>query len=244
MKKTLKFISLLLTLIMIISLFCGCNALDELRNSVAHTTDSSNIKLGDNIYIRLPYCETLYADFNAGYEDVFVVEEDVPILLSAIVGEPCMLTNNGILLTNEENITYCRSDYYEQANNQIENGFKPHKYSYGYYKITEDDYAGKWIRRTLTNEELKAMKTVLSGEGEVLADNMNVLFDYIVTVEYSSEDNLFYKGLCDVYIYEDSYTLVTNYDEEHKVYNVPTAMNDIFKNMVDEYIENEQLWYE
>ncbi len=245
MKKALKVISFALSIIMIVSLFCGCNALDELRTSVATVTKAGDIKLGDKTYIRLPSSETLRVDYDIDFKSIYAVEKDVPLLLSGILGDSYMLNKDGTLLINDEideNVIYCRSDCFEQIKNQIENGFVPSRYCYGYYKISEDDYGGKWVEHTLTEQELSALKKVLSGKGEVLADNMNVLFDYIANIEYCSEDGYFYNYFCDVYILNDRYTVVTNNETETRTYDVPKELNGIFKNMVDEFVKNEQFW--
>lgn len=247
MKKTLKLISLVLVVIMIGSLFCGCDALDELRASVATMTETGDIKLGDNIYKKLPETESLRIDYEQELKYVYIADKETPILLAPVIGVDYMTDKTGILLTSyetEENVFYCRSDYYEQIKEQIENGFKPSKYYYEYYKIADDDFEGDYIKRALSEEELNALKTVLSGKGKVLADNMNVLCDYIATIEYCSEDGYFYDYYCDVYIYNNTYTVVVQTENKTKTFEVPKKMNNIFKNMVEEFVQNEQLWNE
>ena len=255
MKKALKFISFALVVIMIVSLFCGCDELDKMRKNVASITSAGDIKIGDDIYKRLPDTDELVINYGESLKYIYVADKEIPLLLVSMMGDSYILDKNNILLEGDtiENYDYdsdskipiyCRSDYYEQIKNEIENGFVTSKYCYGYYKISEDDFAGEWVEHILTEEELAAIKTVLLGKGKVIADSMNVLCDYIVTVEGRSEDGYFSEYFCDIYIHEDSYTVVTENEKEIKTFTVPKKFSSIFKNMVNEYVENEQYWNE
>ena len=63
-------------------------------------------------------------------------------------------------------------------------------------------------------------------------------------IRLPSEDGYFYDYYCDDYIYNDSYTVVVETKNKTKTFEVPKEMNNIFKNMVEDLVKNEQLWNE
>lgn len=249
MKKILRLITLLLVSAFLITSFCGCQPLDEIKASRAiwSSNDLSKFKLNNQEYIQLPYYEYLqpYIDDESV---IFVTEKDVPVLLSAVMGEPLYRDTTGYFYftsydyDNEFDLNYyCREDKYEETLRRIENysknGFTPEAYCYSYYSYDEE--LTKYY--ILTDQQHKAVDDVLSTvQGTALPGEMNILYDYSVLIEECSKDMVFSRVKMDIYVKNNEYFISRDIEGKTVIYTVPPEHNNIFADIMAPYISAEQ----
>lgn len=249
MKKILRLITLLLVSAFLITSFCGCQPLDEMKTSRAvwSSNDLSSFEMNNEEYVQLPYYEYLAPSID--YENgIFVTEKDVPVLLSAVMGEPLYKDTTGCFYITDYDYDreydvnyYCRKDKYEETLSRIENysknGFTAEALCYSYY--TYDDETIKYY--VLTDEQRKAVDDVLSTvQGTALPGEMNILYDYSVPVEECSKDMVFSRVKMDIYVKSNEYFISRDIEGKTVIYKVPAEKNGIFADIMAEYISAEQ----
>ena len=103
MKKTLRLAALVLTLLMLIFTFCGCDAIDEARKNhgIWKVADKTVIELGGKEYKLLRECQYLNPSVANDYDYVSVTEKDVPLLCKEIFGEQFLRSDDGIFLVSD-----------------------------------------------------------------------------------------------------------------------------------------------
>lgn len=231
MKKT-KTILILLTLFALCLSLCGCNALDNLRQSRASLTEDGAIRFQDGTeYKLLPECEEFYPDFEDS-ETVHVAEEDVPLLLLSILGSSAEKSKDGrfvkAYLRNASGI-YCRSDLYEELSKRIEQGFTPEVYCYSYYDPQAGDYGGYRLYE-LTSGQIRAVNQVYTTqEPEKLPAVARLDYNYRADLYMYTADHLFRKDMMDVCVMNGEYFLVTN---DNSIYTVPEELFPIFERIM------------
>lgn len=242
MKKVLRIISLVLTLIMLISTFCGCTAIDEARKNhgIWQDTDKTVIALNGKEYKLLPECEYLNPSIAGTYDFVSVTDKDVPLLCKDIFGEPFLRSDDGIFLVgdsydgNKMMSNYCLSDRYDEISGRINDKIEMEKFCYTYY---DADYNQQMYY--LSDEEINAVNRVIkSGEITVVGE----FYDYI-EIYRSSEDGIFSEYCLDLMFVDDEmYIRVQSKyfgnEKFDKYYAVPNALSKTFDKMVEKYMES------
>ncbi len=245
MKKIIKITALILIISVIGILLCGCNGLDKMKASQAFFTKDGKIVYGNTEYLPLPESEELLPLTDNEFEYIYVTAEDVPVLLSQFLCEEYQLCGGGKFLASAYGETnyYCRSDVYTSVTEQIENGFIPECYSYCYFDFDTD--ATKYYR--LSEEQKSAIDTVISSVSpEIIPKIAEITSDYSVIINACSNDMVFSKYACDLYLNGDDYyiTRPSENDSNLLMYPVPESMSDIFGGIMKEFINSESYWLE
>lgn len=244
MKKTIRIVSLLTVLAICFSL-CGCNLLDELRESRATVLADGTVRLYDGTeYKPLPECEELTPEFNE-YEMVYVAAEDVPLLLTDFFYENCFdKSDDGLFLqayTEESVVYYCRTDAYDSVLERINNGFTAEKYCYPYVDYEEAEY----IYCTLTPAQAEAVAQVCQTQTpEELPKAAIVDFEYMADLYLCSGDMLFKRDTVDVCVLEGEYYVVEYGFDATTLYTVPEELSDVFAGILEKQIESDSYWEE
>lgn len=240
MKKVIRIVSLIAVLGVLLSL-CGCDVLDELRSSRATITPDGVIKLYNGAeYILLPACKELTPTFTE-YEAIYVVEEEVPLLLTAFAENDFTKSDDGLFLqayTEQGVIYYCRADVYDSMLARINKGFTPEIYCYSYYDYEKEEA----LLYTLTQVQVDAVTQVCTTqEPETLPEAAMLDYGYFADLYFCTEDKLFRQDTVDVCVINGKYYVVSH-DDTTTLYSVPAEMSAVFAGILEKQVESDSYW--
>lgn len=241
MKKRIKLLSLLIILAMCFFL-CGCNELDELRESRATITKDGTIVLADGSeYRALPECEELTPEiYNGG--TVYVVKEELPLLLTSFSNQTFFKSSDGIFLqsyNDGSNIFYCRTDVYDSMLERINNGFAGEIYGYWYYDFEKEEDCFYKLKAA----QAEAIEDVLTTqEGEQLSKVASLEYEYLADLWLCTEDKLFMRDTVDICVLEGEYYVVDFGLEKTTLYSVPDEFSKVFEEILEKQIESDSYW--
>ena len=229
MKKAIR-IAALLTVICICFSMSGCIALDKMRASRATSGEGDSIILQDGtVYELLPECEDL-SPYMGETESLYIVEEDVPLLLISTMGRIATKSEDGRFVSTylgEGKGYYCRSDIYFSVFQRIYSEFTPDLYCYSYWDA--ESFTDKLY--TLTPEQVAALELVCSTqEPQKLPATVRLEYDRRIDLVSYSSDYLFCRDAVDICVKDGEYYMVT-YD--YTLYNVPEDMKLIFEEIAE-----------
>ena len=232
--KIKRIVALLLLAVLTMSLFSGCNALDNAKNHQAVYYDKSGkeIKLKGEIYKVLPESE----DFNPvvdDYDYCYLTKKDVPVLLSPFNSTAELLpTCNGEVLFNEVTHTaYARSDVYEK----YEKLFKEYTLdTYAYFYSTYYYKTNKNItqRKAIDKDDVLIIEKAIS-EGEKVEIPEEATYGDQFDIEISDKSMLFSKEYCYIFVNKDSVYILIH--DKGVAYKINNAYLKDFSNMVLKY---------
>lgn len=230
MKRTKQALSLLVVLGLCLSL-CGCNALDELRQSRVTIPREGVLRLYDGTeYKLLPECEELCPIWDDMVYSYYIVEEDLPLLLTQFAN-PITCSKDGLIMEvyREDVEYYCRTDVYDSIIARIEQGFTPEVYGYIYFDPQAGDY-GEEVLYELTPTQAAAVEQVYTTvEPEKLPAAAKLTYDRKVDLYLYSADHLFRQDTVDICVVEGEYFLVSN---DNAIYTVPKELTLVFANIL------------
>lgn len=247
MKQYLKKAAVLGVAILLCLSLVGCQELDRMRAAHAKWDKEGNIVLGEYTYRLLPageVLEYLQPDFSHPDATVYVTTEDVPLLLSDILGYEVQISADGVFLSNydEKSDVYellCRADRYDEIASRIENGVEFTQYGYEYYDYMDDEI--EYYR--LTDEQVLAVETVVAAPASAVGDNM-YNFDSEIALELYTEDKLFRKPAFTLCLDGDSYCIAVETKAGTALHTVPATMNKIFLDIMAPALNAEKEWME
>lgn len=231
MKKFTRILSLVLLLGIFLSL-SGCSYLDELRASRGVFTEDGTIVMSDGTkYLPLPENEYFYPDF-ANDSDIYIVEdEEVPLLLTDILGDWGYKSQDGQFLkafSPNGYQYYCRGDLYDSIVGRMNEDFTPELYCYPYY----DYETYEQILYTFTPQQAEALEDVWKNQEPItLPAGAKLDYAYRVTLHQYSSDYLFRQRSVTIGFAEGTFYVI---DGEH-IYQVPNSMYVTFAQAVEKY---------
>ena len=210
MKKSIKFISLILTVFVVCLSLSGCNMIKELRKDFAYYT-KDGIKLGEKEYIQIKTNDYFMPEID--YErDIIVAEKDVPLLLGSWFGSFFSISVDNVFITDHSK-TYCLESEYQRAKELFEKTYTVKGYAIEGFddeKLTE-------ILHKFSDGLNEEMTQMLSDEPLFAPWIEYEKFNLITTVySYGEEDYLKREDFC-VAFYKNEYVIVTAADEEGNV---------------------------
>ena len=230
MNKLTRSLSLLMVFALCLSL-CGCNALDELRRSRATRPQEGVIRLADGTeYKLLPECEALCPTWDDMMYSYYIVEEDLPLLLTQY-GDGVSSSKDGLFLEvyGEDIQYYCRTDAYDSIVARIDQGFTPDVYGYTYFDPEAGDY-GDYVLCELTPAQAEAVEQVYATvQPEKLPVGARLDYEEKVDLYLYSADRLFRQDTVDICVVEGEYFLLTN---DQMIYAVPGELTTVFANIL------------
>lgn len=235
MKKIVKIISLFLIFVLCIAC-SSCVNLDELRSMRASVTETGTILLADGTeYKLLPVCE----EFSPNFENddlIYVVEDDVPLLLMDAFGDWVWKSEDGKFLKGSIYEYYCRADLYDELCQRMEAGFVPDTYGYWYY----DDEEGQRVFYTLTQEQADAVAWVYGMQTpEILPEAVSLRYTHKVDLYLCTQDALFKRETVDLCQYQSKYYVVGSESGAIALYPVPEELSTVFASIFAPKIESE-----
>lgn len=235
-KQTTRVLALTLIMLLLCSL-CGCNALDEMRSNQIFARQSGEIIWNSTVYKALPYNEYLYVE--AGYEPIYLTEEDVPVLLSPVFYQQIFYASaDGRFLMNleSENSYYCNAADYDALCARLEAPFEADILCYRYSMFDEDTYDYTSDSYTLTEAQFSAVRQVVETVAhKVQEDGWMLDYDWSVVLEACSADMLLRRNAMEIAVRDDTYYLLVYTEEASLVYAVPASMNEIFAQILQSY---------
>lgn len=217
MKKVWRITALVLMLTFLCTSLCGCQLLDEFKANHAIYVDDDTILWGDVEYKRLPGSLMV----TSGYEtDVYVTEEDVPVLLCTLFGDCYSVYYDGLILeygysfstdfselTTEtfyadayewETAYYCRVDEYDKiAENMQKDLAGTLEYDTYSYTVYEYDESTGWYQnrvRILTDAQVAVVEKTLASAQPVTDGIYDWQMEYLATIEVTTADRMFFSG--------------------------------------------------
>lgn len=247
MKTRVKRILCLAVAVMLCFSLAGCKELDDARAHHAILQDDGTFLLNGEKYVPLPYSE----DFNPPMdwsETIAVTEPDVPVLLKDIfytlyfnVSKDGIIKDSHIL--GDSGTYYCLEKDYAALAARIEAGGQLTGMRYMYSNW--DNVKEEWTEKTvyLTEEQVNTVKRVMATVEPVVVDYPDG--EYLVSLEWCSEDGLFSRDFGEIYRYNGRYALV-NWKEESgecTLYEASAEYNAIFDSIVAPYDASEEAFY-
>lgn len=217
-------------------LLCGCDALDELRETRAEF-DGENIIYQGVTYVKLPVCPALNPD--ADYDNaVYVVEPDVPLLLiSTHCQEQLYQSEDGnFLVYDYKETVYCREDMHAKVSKSIREGWEYTKVYYHYYEYS-DDWDTQVQKYMLTQEQIDALELLTTNvEPQKLDEGMQLQSDWRVSLYECSEDELFQRYSAQIAaVGSIYYLLIDDHQLNELAFKVPEGMVSIFDDITEAY---------
>ena len=248
MKKILRLAALVLTLLMLIFTFCGCDAIDEARKNHGFWQDADKtvIELGGKEYKLLPECQYLNPSVANSYDYVSVTDKDVPLLCKEIFGENFLRSDDGLFLVGDfygdidgaKTLNYCVSDRYDEISDRINGKIEMNRFCYTYYNH-DDDYNYNAQVYYLSDEETNAVNRVLQSEEiSVYGDG-----SYYIDIYRCSEDGIFTEYCLDLMLFEEKMCLrvQSNFlgsEKIDKYYAVSDELRGTFDKIVEKYMKS------
>ena len=230
MKKFIRFVALLVLLCISLS---GCSYLDELRATRGVFTEDGAIVICDGVrYLLLPENKYFYPDFTDDSTIYFIDDEEIPLLLTDILGSWGYKSKDGRFLQDDSAITqnYCREDLYDSIVERMNNGFTPELYCYLYYSYETESRQ----LYTLTHQQAEAIEAVLANqEPFTLPDGAKMDYDYLVYLYHCSSDYLFRQNSVKICFADGTFYVV----DGELIYKVPNNFYVTFARAVKKYLE-------
>ncbi len=247
MKRMLKKgVFLLVALLLVLSL-TGCQMLDDMKAAQGFFLNNGNILYGDVEYTLLPGSDLLNPVLNEDTKDIYVTEQDVPVLLSDTYGTLMAVSQDGVFLFNEDmkghRQCYCTLERYPDLFDQISSGVILNNYASTYYDYLED----KTRLFILTDEQKSVIDLMLDNSEPVIYSDgeetpYDRYYDHRIPLLACSEDTYFSKDLCDLLVIDGQYYLIQNDLLTTMVYAVPEGMTATMKEIAGVYIQYEDEW--
>lgn len=166
MKKIIKLIAVVMITVIISISFCGCYQIDEMKEKRAVWTNKNHtaLQIGKTKYRILPETDLILPDTSGDNGNYSVVKEDVPVLLSGILGENLELSKNKEIACTDYAYYYARDDVYEKYVNAILHPKLDCFYSYKHVYIK-----GKCIPQItlLTAEQINYIMSITNDENHI-----------------------------------------------------------------------------
>ena len=232
MKKHVKSVLILLTVVGMLLCLCGCTELENMRKNQAFPGENGEILWNGSVYKALPDSEALYVEDY--YEDtVYLTAPDVPVLLSSMFSEALLLPSEdkAFLAVLDTDNYYCREDRYEEIVSRIQEAFVPDLVCYRYTDYPNPKYY------TLTQEQEEAITQLQQTvEPTVFSDGMYLDWDYYIDLQECSQDMLFRRERGGISICDSTYYLHRYVDGQEQVFEVPASYSDIFEEITRAHV--------
>lgn len=253
MKKIIRIIAFILSICTVVVCCTGCKFLDKMKDERAFWTNNRHIIYKDVRYKPFPFSEMFNPDIDEKSKNIFVADDDIPLLLLRNIGTEFILTNDEIFLVDfyyyktgqgGVEVIYCREDRYEEFAEKLENAVAEELcYEVMYISpeqmVATDDYF-------LTEEQREAVFSIEKNyEPLDVPEGVVFEYDYCVYLEGTTKDGLFRKEFGDIFVKGDTYYL-TIYapdpngkevevvpSETSNIYLVPDELKETFEKILE-----------
>lgn len=210
MKKSIKFICLILTVFVVCLSLSGCNMIKELRKDFAYYT-KEGIKLGEKEYIQIKVNDYFMPEVDLE-RVITVAEKEVPLLLGGFYGKTFDISIDKVFITDYSK-TYCLASEYQRVKDVFENPYKVN----GYAVKGFDEENNTEILNKFSDGLNREMTEILSTE-PLFAHWREYEKFSLITMGYSyGEEDYLKREEFNVAIYNGEYVIVTSIDDDGNV---------------------------
>lgn len=248
MKHIKKILCLSLAVLLCFSLI-GCNAIDNKRKVQIHYNEEENLVYDGKEYKLLPECSAFSPDMTHT-QNLFLTEEDLPVLLSEIFGISAYLTKDKLFISTDaftysdsKFAIYARSDIFDSIAARIKSGdyFDGFCFCYSYW-----DENGNYNEtyKIISEEAEKAVKEIISTGTPDEEIDIDLLYTYEVTdLRACSNDLLFNEYSATIYKTE-KYIYITAFTglNKEQVFKVSEEYYDAINEIVESYYSFKELY--
>ena len=217
-----KIFSLFVVLSLSFSL-CGCT-MENVRSTHAIWNQQGNITwMGSEYVILVPVDQGFAPPLNMD-ENLYVTEEDVPMLLQYIVGTYVNKSLDEKFLVDTDYI-YCRSDCYDEMVIVLEQGSEMNGFCYEYW----DEYSNLQYYQ-LNSAQTDLLKGIFA-ENTPIEMSYDELYEseweYYGDVQSCSKDMLFRTFAFELWSLEGDYQFIVPDESFEQVYRYPISSEDV-----------------
>lgn len=229
-----KIISVAVTVVLLLSL-CGCDAIDEMRQKQAiyvDGTDHRQIEYADKLFVKFDVDLDKYDSMVGCYDEVYVTESDVPLLLSSYYGD-YFWTNDEKTVIEGNGFYYVCEDVYESAKAEVVNGIKFTDYCFE--RI--DDETGEWYTYYLSTYEKQILEDIISRSSCLtFTEYPYELCAESIALSSISDSGLFGESRYEISRTDGKYYVIETVDEyAYRAFPVSTNAVDILEEFLDSY---------
>lgn len=191
MKKTTRYILVILSLLLLCVALTACNPVPEMRKNHATWNEDGSISFNGKTYLQLPTVDHTFSPIiDNNHKAVWVTKPDVPVLLSKMMGQQFYSAQQGDFLTNYV-VDYCDSEIYDAMVQSIQAGAPMQYYCFEYAEYNmEKEYVE--TTRLLISEDLTAVfKSTFSQKPVELPPGANLEYDEEFAICHCSKDMVF-----------------------------------------------------
>lgn len=242
MKRYIRVFLLLLLTVAVLTVFCGCDAIDQMRESQAFLQSDDTIIWKGTTYKLLPESEYLSPELD--YEQgIWVTEPDVPVLLmmteSKMMGQP---STDGMFLEMIDDYSfsnyYCRAEDYDAVCKRLQEDFEAEVVCYHYYVYDEEIWEYTEKQYILTQDQVDALTLVVTTvEPYSGAEKGLPAYQEALALYDCSEDMLLQRYTGDILIAGAQYYLVVETEADSLIFAVPEGCNAVFDQIVSTYFD-------
>ena len=230
MKKSIRSLSLILSLLLLCMALTACNPVPEMRAQHGTWNEDGSISFNGKTYLELPYCEEL--DPISDYEDsIWITAPDVPVLLSDGFGERFNLSNDECFLIKYagSGSAYCVESVYDAMVASIEAGAPMLYYCIDVYLYDAETGVGEYQRKLLDDATTTALQRALAQEPVTFPAGVRLEYSDAEEIFRCSKDTLFCSFAFTFMYYDEENVgyIRTNNPEDGSTTYYPVAESDL-----------------
>ena len=228
MKKSIRSLSLILSLLLLCMALTACNPVPEMRAHHGTWNEDGSISFHGKTYLQLPFCDELDPLTDYG-DNIWITAPDVPVLLSNRFGERFYLSMDQNFLGNYSQIIYCEESIYDDMVASIEAGSPMLYYCINVYLYDAGTGMGKYQRRLLNDITIVTLKNALAQEPITLSAGVRLEYSDSIEIFRCSKDTLFCTFSFTFMYYDEENVgyLCVNNSEDGSVTYYPVAESDL-----------------
>lgn len=241
MKKCKRWIAVLLISVMCLSL-CGCQDLEDMRAAHALLQEDGSILWNGDMYCLMTVIQEKVSMILADTE-IWVTEEDVPVLLSESFGQYARISRNGVVLVMYDYngaTLYCREDMCDFMTEHLKE-FQLTTYYYDYWTYEDDPMLSERCYYYLSETQSETIDLLI-----MVLDFTDMDEDFYYS--FGENDFCVTLGKCDdAHFFGDDYVMnIARKDSrfylitpDNSFAQVPSEYDDIMKIIVSVYYNEE-----
>ncbi len=236
MKKTLKRISALFLVIVLIMSLCGCT-MKDMKQTQAFWGENGEVLWQGEKYLKFTETYNGFEPLTDYVEMTFVTKSDVPLLLQHFFGDSMYISTDKNFLIGDEYI-YCKDSEFDKMKKKLEKGGDLTSFCYQYYN---DEYETEYFRFyqnqvDLINKIFDDVKPIIMDYDDF--DNKYYDYPYYTEVYKCSDDMMFREYSFDYYNQDDDYMFAIMDEEDYRVYEIPSEYVGDIKAIFEKVEEN------
>lgn len=230
MKKSIRSLLLILSLLLLCMALTACNPVPEMRAHHGTWNEDGSISFNGKTYLQLPFCDELDPLTDYG-DNIWITAPDVPVLLSQSFGHSFYLSNDECFLIKHSGSgsAYCVESVYDAMVASIEAGAPMLYYCIDVYLYDAETGVGEYQRKLLDDATTTALQRALAQEPITLSAGVRLEYSDSIEIFRCSKDTLFCTFSFTFMYYDEENVgyLCVNNSEDGSVTYYPVAESDL-----------------